>query len=688
MVFEIILSAISASLLLVLSAYVFTKQRTAAGLALFFSSFFIASIEILDQVSLHLSYDPLTIKKAGTFIEALLPAILLFFSLIYARQNSSKSISISWKVLLGAALLFPVSVFVFPADAFFYSPDFQIEKVLFLGKAGYWFYIGIMAYLVLALMNFEATLSATTGAERWKMKFEVIGISSIVSVLVFYYSQGLLYRAINMNLLPIRSGVLIIAVLLIGYSKLVRGNNVRVSVSRYIVYRSFTLLLVGLYLVILGVIGEGMRYLEVPFSSGLTIFIAFASGIAMAVVLFSEQLRRKVKVYFSKHFFANKHDYRTEWLNFTHRLTSCTTIVDVQAAILATYQGTFGLKGVSLYLLDKDKKKYVMALSREMPGGAIEVSLSSGLISYFVDRDRIFNPLDGEYTVTPEESHFVLQTRTRLIVPLIVNRSVEGLVVLGEAIAQDEYIYEDYDLMKAFAKQAVQSIFNFNLSEELAEAREVATVARISTFIMHDLKNLVSAMSLIAENAKDHMENPEFQDDMLQSIRNMVKKMKGLIARLNHLEEKAFLHRELVDLKKIVHDSIGLVAAGEISVSGSSALSEVDIDEIQKVILNLILNSIEASNGKGPVMIEVGSGDMAYIRVKDKGSGMTKEFMNNHLFKPFRTTKRNGLGIGLYQCKQIMEAHGGFVEVESGVDEGTVFTLYFPMARESEFATP
>src|SRR5208337_1364117 len=113
-------------------------------------------------------------------------------------------------------------------------------------------------------------------------------------------------------------------------SKLFRGNHVKIAVSRFILYRSLTLVTVGLYLLFLGIIGEGMRYLGITFSRDLTIFIAFASGTAIAIALFSEQLRRKIKVSINKHFYPHKYDYRTEWLKLTERLALCKTIAETE----------------------------------------------------------------------------------------------------------------------------------------------------------------------------------------------------------------------------------------------------------------------------------------------------------------------------------------------------------------------
>lgn len=690
--FEMILSTISAALLLILSVYTIAKHRNRTGVMLSFSVLLLASIEIIDRASLYLLYDPIALKKIVLHLESLLPATLLLFSMTYARQISHRSISALWWALLGVSALFPMSTVLVPADSFFYSPDLQIEQMMFLGNAGYWFYMGVMVYCILAIMNIEATYSAASVSEKWRIKFEVIGVGSILAVLIFYFSQGLLYRSINMNLIPIRSGVFIIASVLIGYSKIFRGDSVRIAVSQYILYRSMTLLTVGLYLLILGLIGEGLRYFGVAFSRDLTIFTAFATGIGMVIILLSGRLRRRAVVFLRKHFYAHKYDYRDEWLKFTEHLSSCKTIEDVYNAILTTYRETFGLKGASLYLLDKETKTYTLATTHNVSGGERRLEISPGLVSYFVERGRVFNPFDGEYNPTSEESSFVHETDAKLIVPLINNEVVAGVVVLGEHLAPEKLTYEDYDLMKTLARQASLAILNFRLSEELVETREVAAVAKISSFVIHDLKNLATNLSLVLDNAKNYIGDPEFQNDMIDTVKSTLNKMKGLIQELKRLPEKSTLHSELTDVhlltKTVVEEIKGAREKANIIYRGSSVMSIVDREEIKKVILNIILNAFDATGGSGLIEIETGiDKENIYIRVKDDGCGMEKEFIVNQLFKPFRTTKKKGLGIGLYQCKQIVTAHGGRIEVESLPGKGSAFTVYLPFAKEEFFAT-
>jgi putative PEP-CTERM system histidine kinase len=523
------------------------------------------------------------------------------------------------------------------------------------------------------------------------MKFEVMGISSILAVLIFYFSQGLLYKIINMNLLPARTGIFIMASLLIGYSRIFRGNDIQVAVSRFILYRTLTLVIVGIYLVSLGLIGESMRYFDIPFSNDLTVFFAFAFGIVLFLILLSEKLRRKAKVLISKHFYKHKHDYREAWLKFTDKLSLCKTLHDVHMAVLTTYREAFGLEGASLYLFAKGKNRYTLATHLSMPYAPVDFQPSTLLISDCIDRDIILNPSAKEYTLSNEEALFLHQIKARLIVPLIFDKKIEGFVMFKKQLVNEDFTFEDYDLMKTLAKQAAQSIVNYKLSEELIETREVAAVAKLSSFVLHDIKNLTYSISLILNNAENLISTPEFQSDMLDSLRNTVSKMKHLIQKLKTIPEKRTLNTGLADIdilaQEVVADIKKMKPAADIVYNGSSALSLVDVEEIKKVILNLVMNALDAVGEKGAITIETGiNGQSVCLTVRDNGCGMTDDFLKNHMFKPFRTTKEKGLGIGLYQCRQIIEAHSGIMEAESILGKGTVLAVHLPVTEKTDYA--
>jgi putative PEP-CTERM system histidine kinase len=687
--FVMVLSSIAVLVLAASGVYAMVKKKSVVN-ALFLSLvLLLAGISIFDQLSLQLSNNFATFKQISLYLEALVPGSALLLAFIYGRKRPFETLS---KIRLGAMavlVLLPLAIVLLVGNDLYYSPDFQNERVLFLGSVGYWYYIGIVVSLVISLASVEVTLAATHGVARNRMKFEAIGIMSLFAVLIFYYSQGLIYRSINMNLIPIRSTVFIIAALLIGYSHAFRGSATRVSVSRYILYRSITLLVVGIYLLGLGLVGEGMRYFGVSFGGNLTVVLAFVGGILLLLILMSEKVRRLTKVYINKHFYAsNKHDYREEWIKLTSRFSMCATLSDVQNAILTVFSETFGVAGAALYLISREDRRYIRVSEQAMPNSPVEIRISGELYSYFAQRERVLNLKDEEFSLPDFERSTYSQAGAWLVIPLIINNKVIGLAMLREQIVPELLIYDDFDLMKVLARQAAQAITNLRLSEEVMEMRAMAAVSRISTFVIHDLKNLTTSLSLVVDNAEEYIGNPEFQQDAITTIRNTLAKMKNLMQRLKSIPEKSRLDTKVKNVDHLSREALDAfvkLKPKRVLYKGEPIFSRVDGEEIKKVIVNLVQNALDASDEKETVLVETQKeNNYVCVRVSDNGVGMTDDFMKNQLFKPFRTTKEAGLGIGLYQCRQIVEAHDGRIEVKSEQSKGSVFTICLPVAEAVE----
>jgi len=692
--FGIILSIIAAVAMMTLGIHAIVKQRTAVNVMLLFAIVVLVGIEIADQLSLQQAAVFDTWKQVSLYLEAVLPPAFLLLSLMYGRISPFKSLSKMRLGIMAAAAAFPMCMLFISTSDLYYSPDIQYDKILFLGNTGYWYYIGITASLIVSLVNVENTLAETHGIARHRMKFETFGIMSLLAVLIFYYSQGILYRTINMDLMPIRSSVFIIASILIGYSQAFRGSGIRVAISRHILYRSVTMLIVGIYLIGLGLVGEGMRYFGVDFGRNLTIVLAFLGGVVLLAILYSEKMRRRMKVFISKHFYSNnKHDYRDEWIKFTNRLSACKTIHDVQESILTVYRDTFGLSGASLYLLSRDERRYVAVAEQGMDNIPADLRISEEVSSYFVKRERVLHLTDGECRISSSDAAVFRQMEAWLVVPLISGSKVEGLAVLQKQLVPELLIYDDYDLMKVLARQAAQAITNLRLSEEIMEMRAMAAVSRISAFVIHDLKNLTTSLSLVVDNAEEYIENPHFQQDAIKTIRNTLLKMKALMQRLKSIPEKTVLETKIENIDRLSRATVAEFAKSKsgkrIVYNGSPVFSCVDGDDIKKVVFNLIQNALEASDEKESIDVRTfKENGRVCIRVSDSGEGMSDDFIKNQLFRPFRTTKEKGLGIGLFQCKQIVEAHDGSVEVKSDPGKGSTFSVYLTAADEEDGSVP
>ena len=678
---EATLSAAACLLFAVLAAHFLLKRSLPENAVVAAALFVFCLVEAAGRMvaSGHIAFEGPMLMA-----ESLLPLAMTSFGISYGRKGDLRLVRWPARALAAASLLFPVAAAALPFKAFFREPGLY-DMALPLGRDGVFFYFGIIFYSIFALANLEATFKAASPEARTEIKFEVIGFGAILFMLVFYYSQGLLYHIINMDLAPARSGVFIMSSLLILYSRVFfHGKGVRIKVSRYILYRSVSALAVGGYLVGLGLIGEGIRYLGISFGEGVEVFFVFAAGILAAFLLLSKRFRKEVKVFVIKNFLASKHDYRTVWLNFTGGLAKCRTVEQVEKATLSVFIDTFFLEGAALYYHSPERGAYVFSDGRGM-APAKEVRLSPGLLSYFLDKKRVLDPEDGEYKLSEEEGVFFKQACPCLAVPLATNGELEGFILLARGQGMGKLIYEDFDLMKNLAKQASLALRMFRLSEELAQTRSMAAVTKMTSFVVHDLKNMASSLSLLLENSRDNISDPDFQGDMVLTMQKTLSKMLELIRRLRTTPGELVLNAEPTDLRELVRETVAEIprARGKAVISGEAAcaLSMADREEMKKVLINLLFNSIEATGSEGNknICVETGrAGKDVFIRTRDEGCGMSEEFIRTGLFRPFRTTKEKGLGIGLFQCKQIIEAHGGRIEVESEQGKGSVFTVYLP----------
>lgn len=169
-------------------------------------------------------------------------------------------------------------------------------------------------------------------------------------------------------------------------------------------------------------------------------------------------------------------------------------------------------------------------------------------------------------------------------------------------------------------------------------------------------------------------------------------KINDMCTRLSPLSRTLDLRRTESDLSELVSATLaGLDGSLRAEIEQNlppTVPVAVDTDQMQKVVLNLVLNANDAVRAGGHLRVTTGRSDRwVYVAVSDDGCGMSHEFMTRSLFRPFRTTKGQGLGIGLYHSKKIVEAHRGRIEVESVEGRGTTFRVMLPAPGHEQRAT-
>jgi hypothetical protein len=234
------------------------------------------------------------------------------------------------------------------------------------------------------------------------------------------------------------------------------------------------------------------------------------------------------------------------------------------------------------------------------------------------------------------------------------------------------------------ADQAAASLLNLQLSRRLLRAKEMAAFQTVSMFFVHDLKNLAAKLSLMVQNLPVHYDNPAFRDDMLQVISKSVGKMNAMCSRLTLLTTHIDLNLVETDLNNLVDSTLSeLNSIRAVAVTRDlQPLPQVraDAEQLRKVLRNLLLNAIEAVGMDGEIGVTTErSGRWVVLTVRDDGCGMSSEFLTRSLFEPFQTTKSQGLGIGMFHSKMIVEAHRGRIEADSVEGQGSTFRVWLPL---------
>jgi len=626
---------------------------------------------------------------------AIIPGTWLLFSLSFARIDYPSFIA-KWRWIVIATFVGPCTLATFYRQSLFVDVpilDPASRWVLGLSWAGYGFSLLWIVGAALVLMNLERTLRAATGSMRWKMKFMILGLGSLFAVRIYTESQALLFATLTTAHESINVATLIVANLLVLVS-FVRSRflNINVYLSQTALYNSLTVLVTGIYLLTVGLLTKLVSYFGGDRVLPVNTFFVFLALLAFAVVLISDEWRQRSKRFISRHFQRPQYDYRREWTAFTERTTSLLETKALCDAIAKMVSETFGVGCVTIWLLDDSQEHLICGgstvFSEEQTLGLKITGKEAGDFIAIMQEKQLpvdFDESRGDWAGEFYRTHAALlhEARARFGTPLVASRELVGVMTLDERLTQAPLSVEDNDLLKTIADQAAASLLNIRLSQRLLKAKEMEAFQTLSAFFLHDLKNLASTLSLTMQNLPVHFDDPDFRSDALRVIANSVAKVNAMCSRLSLLTKGLELQKTSMDLNTLVTATLadlnGSVRANLVRDLHPIPDLNFDPEQLQKVLVNLILNASEATGPQGEIcVVTEQKSDWAVVAVKDNGAGMSREFIERSLFQPFQTTKSQGLGIGLFHSKKIVEAHHGRIEVESELGKGSVFRVFLP----------
>ena len=464
----------------------------------------------------------------------------------------------------------------------------------------------------------------------------------------------------------------------------------RVQVSRQVVFHTLSMSIIGGYLIAMALLAYGLRLVGGDWGRLLQITFLFATIILGLVILFLPRYRATLRLLIAKNFFAYRYDYRVEWLRFIKTVSVDASPARLPERVVEAVCTVVDSPGGALFAPGDDGAFEVVAQWhwRGFNGAAVpadgDLARFLGVRQRIVDLDELRDGV-GDYDGLVIPAWAVGDRGAWLIVPLLHLDALRGFIVMERTLARRTLNWEDFDLLRTLGRQAASYIAEATTQAELDEAGKFDEFNRRFAFIMHDIKNLVSQLSLVARNAERHADNPAFRADMVATLQGSVGKMNDLLARLAQRTAGHGETAEAVDLGTLLADVVSAKsrqhAALTFTHDAERQFVTADPVRLEALFGHLIQNAIDASGADAPIVVDLRRETAsAVVAISDRGGGMSPAFVRNQLFKPFKSTKPGGFGIGAYEAREIARVAGGRLDVASREGEGTVFTIHLPLA--------
>ena len=560
--------------------------------------------------------------------------------------------------------------------------------------------IGHLLVSIGGLVIIEQLYRNTAEDHRLALKYLWLGIGGMFAYDFYLYSDAFLFQRIDNELWNARGFIHAMAVPLIGVAIKremqwsIGKETIDIFLSRRVVFHTTTLLAAGIYMLVIGVAGFYVRDFGGTWGQVAQATFIFGSGLILAIVFFSSRVRAQIKVLIDKHFFHYKYDYREEWLRIIKTLSTGNDSVRLQQRAIRALAQIIDSPGGMLWLR-RENDCFELEERWNINKVTAKEASNSSFINFmeshqFIIRLDEFKKDPSAYTrLAPLEIPEWLQSidDAWLVVPLMLQDVMLGFVVLTQSPAHMNYFnWEDSDLLKTAGRQAASHIAQYETAQALAGAKRFEEVNRLSTFIVHDMKNMIGQLSMVVSNAGKHKSNPIFIDDAISTVENSVNKMNKLLARLKGESddgEKVFSLCDLLEDSVRQISKTGSLPVPVLNCQDQQVMVKADRDRMSANIAHLIQNAQDATTEDDSITVRLKrQGNYAVVEIEDTGCGMDEVFLRERLFQPFESTKGT-MGIGVFQVRTFIYKLGGEFDVESQPGKGSLFRLTIPIAELS-----
>ena len=566
----------------------------------------------------------------------------------------------------------------------------------------------LLVLMMTVLVLVEQLFRNLNSASRWAVKFLCFGLAALALYDIYVYSYGLLYKTVTLEAWNARGVVNAVIVPLLAVS-IARdpGWSNRLFVSRQVVFYTASLFTVGLYMVLIALGGYVIRSYGGTWATLLQNVFIFGSLLLLALIVTSGRFRLSLKLLLTRHFFSNKYDYRDEWLQLIYRLTTTQQLGSLPQRCVQSLSDIVQARGGAVWY-GQDHFKLLGCWEMSPPADLVanddfiqwlaEKRWVVNLKAPSSEQQMMFSPFlqaSTQPSDQPDEKPAWLANihDAWLVIPLVHLDELVGFIVLEHGDYISEINWEDFDLLRTAGQQIASYLKLDDVGNKLLVAKQFEAYNKLTTFVIHDLKNIIAQQQLLVQNAKINADNPEFVTDAFQTIEHSVKRMQRLMGQLQSGQAATELHP--VSIKQLLQtiDKDNRRQPVPILNIRTDVIIYTDAEQLRTALEHLISNAQDACamvpEREHAIQINVyHTADKVTLQVSDTGCGMTAEFIQQRLFKPFESTKADkGMGIGMYEVREFIHQLQGSIQVDSQPGEGTVMTICLPREQAARPAS-
>ena len=539
-----------------------------------------------------------------------------------------------------------------------------------------------VALAVVGLLATENFFRNTDAEARWRIIFFCIALAGMFAYTIFLYADALLFRRVSALLWAGRGVVVACAAPFFAVAA-ARNRDwaINIHVSRDAVFHTATLLGSGVFLLALAATGEAFRAIGPGWGDLAEMLLAIGGVTVLGVVLSSGSARSRLRRIVADNFYSTRYDYRREWLKCIEVLSGGRKPDSVQTRVIRAVAEVVDSPRGMLWVRELESAAFGWAGSWNQPATGRVEPADSPFAGLFREGDWIVEFGDDLGAEWPAPEWLGEVKDPWLAVPLPHNGRVIGFVVLSRPRAPLKLDNEVFDLLRIVARQSAIHLAEQRNAKALAETKQLGDFAKRFAFVAHDVKNVGGQLAMVLHNARSHSDDPQFHQDVLltvQAAHDRIRKLLGgLTSTASPTPPGVIFPVEL--LTEIVEEISRSRGNGTITLQldGRNAPVSMDKNDFYSVIKHLCDNAIEASAGGVQLRVRHQAMRVA-IEVADCGQGMSAEFIRDQLFQPFGSTKRQGMGIGAYQARELVRAAGGDLLVASKPGMGTTIRIFLP----------